>query len=153
MGGYCYLNNVAIVAQACLDQGAKRVAILDVDYHHGNGTQSIFYNRADVLVANIHGCPSFEYPHFLGYADETGEGAGEGFNLNLPLAAGSAWDVWGAALETACRRIATTRRTWCWYRSVSTPTRTIRSPVSSWTAPTTCAWANASPRWANRRCL
>ena len=106
MGGYCYLNNVAIVAQACLDQGAKRVAILDVDYHHGNGTQSIFYNRADVLVANIHGCPSFEYPHFLGYADETGEGAGEGFNLNLPLAAGSAWDVWGAALETACRRIA-----------------------------------------------
>ncbi|SIP91910.1 histone deacetylase family protein [Aquipseudomonas alcaligenes] len=106
MGGYCYLNNVAIVAQACLDQGAARVAILDVDYHHGNGTQSIFYDRDDVFVANIHGSPSFEYPHFLGYADETGAGRGEGFNLNLPLAAGSAWDVWGAALETACQRIA-----------------------------------------------
>ena len=106
MGGYCYLNNVAIVAQACLDQGAARVAILDVDYHHGNGTQSIFYDRDDVFVANIHGSPSFEYPHFLGYADETGAGRGEGFNLNLPLAAGSAWDIWGAALETACQRIA-----------------------------------------------
>lgn len=106
MGGYCYLNNAAITAQAFLDQGAKRVAILDVDYHHGNGTQSIFYGRDDVLVANIHGSPSFEYPHFLGYADETGEGAGLGFNLNLPLPAGSAWDVWGAALETACQRIA-----------------------------------------------
>ncbi|MEO4046859.1 histone deacetylase family protein [Pseudomonas sp. CAU 1711] len=106
MGGYCYLNNVAIAAQACLDQGAARVAILDVDYHHGNGTQAIFYDRADVLVVNIHGSPSFEYPHFLGYADETGTGAGEGCNLNLPLAAGSAWDTWGNALETACRRIA-----------------------------------------------
>jgi NADPH-dependent 7-cyano-7-deazaguanine reductase QueF-like protein len=89
-----------------LDQGAARVAILDVDYHHGNGTQSIFYDRDDVFVANIHGSPSFEYPHFLGYADETGAGRGEGFNLNLPLAAGSAWDVWGAALENACQRIA-----------------------------------------------
>ena len=97
---------MAIVAQACLDQGAARVAILDVDYHHGNGTQSIFYDRDDVFVANIHGSPSFEYPHFLGYADETGAGRGEGFNLNLPLAAGSAWDIWGAALETACQRIA-----------------------------------------------
>ena len=106
MGGYCYLNNAAIAAQAMLDQGAKRVAILDVDYHHGNGTQSIFYDRDDVFVANIHGSPSFEYPHFLGYADETGAGRGEGFNLNLPLAAGSAWDIWGAALETACQRIA-----------------------------------------------
>jgi len=106
MGGYCYLNNAAIVAQAFLDQGAARVAILDVDYHHGNGTQSIFYDRDDVLVTSIHGCPSFDYPHFLGYADETGSGRGAGFNLNLPLAAGSAWDVYGNALETACRRIA-----------------------------------------------
>lgn len=106
MGGYCYLNNAAIAAQAFLDQGHKKVAILDVDYHHGNGTQSIFYGRDDVLVANIHGSPSFEYPHFLGYADETGEGAGAGYNFNLPLAAGSAWDVWGAALEAACQRIS-----------------------------------------------
>ncbi|MCY1277034.1 Acetylpolyamine amidohydrolase 1 [compost metagenome] len=106
MGGYCYLNNAAIAAQACLDQGAARVAILDVDYHHGNGTQSIFYDRADVLFTSIHGDPRFEFPFFLGHADETGAGAGEGCNLNLPLAAGSAWDVWGAALESACRRIA-----------------------------------------------
>ncbi|CAD5107180.1 histone deacetylase family protein [Zestomonas carbonaria] len=106
MGGYCYLNNAAIAAQAFLDQGAARVAILDVDYHHGNGTQSIFYDRADVLFASIHGDPRFEFPFFLGYADETGAGAGEGFNLNLPLAAGSAWDAWGAALESACQRIA-----------------------------------------------
>ena len=107
MGGYCYLNNAAIAAQACLDQGALRVAILDVDYHHGNGTQSIFYNRNDVLVTSIHGDPSFEFPFFLGYADEIGEGAGRGFNYNLPLAAGSDWATWSAALESACQRIAT----------------------------------------------
>ena len=106
MGGYCYLNNAAIAAQRFLDQGAARVAILDVDYHHGNGTQSIFYDRADVLFASIHGDPRFEFPFFLGHADETGAGAGEGVNLNLPLAAGSAWDAWSAALECACRRIA-----------------------------------------------
>ncbi len=106
MGGYCYLNNAAIATQAFVDQGAARVAILDVDYHHGNGTQSIFYERSDVLVASIHASPSFDYPHFLGYADESGAGAGEGFNLNLPLAAASGWDAWGAALDTACRAIA-----------------------------------------------
>lgn len=105
MGGYCYLNNAAIAAQAFLDQGCKRVAILDVDYHHGNGTQSIFYDRSDVLFVSLHGDPSFEFPFFLGYADETGEGAGEGFNLNLPLAAGSTWAQWSAALESACARI------------------------------------------------
>ena len=106
MGGYCYLNNAAIATQAFLDGGCKRVAILDVDYHHGNGTQSIFYARNDVLVASIHGDPSFEFPFFLGYHDEVGEDAGKGFNLNLPLAAGSGWDRWSAALEQACARIA-----------------------------------------------
>ncbi|WPO99987.1 histone deacetylase family protein [Pseudomonas sp. HR96] len=105
MGGYCYLNNAAIAAQAFLDQGRSRVAILDVDYHHGNGTQAIFYSRSDVLFASIHGHPEFEFPFFLGYADETGEGAGEGFNYNYPLAAGSAWEVWSQALEQACQRI------------------------------------------------
>ena len=105
MGGYCYLNNAAIATQAFLDGGCKRVAILDVDYHHGNGTQSIFYARNDVLVASIHGDPSFEFPFFLGYHDEVGEGAGQGFNLNLPLAAGSGWERWSAALEEACARI------------------------------------------------
>ncbi|SDH31714.1 Acetoin utilization deacetylase AcuC [Pseudomonas flavescens] len=105
MGGYCYLNNAAIAAQAFLDQGCKRVAILDVDYHHGNGTQSIFYDRSDVLFVSIHGHPAFEFPFFLGYQDELGAGAGEGFNLNLPLASGSAWEQWSAALESACARI------------------------------------------------
>jgi acetoin utilization deacetylase AcuC-like enzyme len=105
MGGYCYLNNAAIAAQAFLDQGRKRVAILDVDYHHGNGTQSIFYDRSDVLFASIHGDPAEEFPFFLGYADETGEGQGEGLNFNYPLSAGSAWEAWAAALEQACGEI------------------------------------------------
>jgi len=105
MGGYCYLNNAAIAAQAFLDQGHKKVAILDVDYHHGNGTQSIFYARSDVLFTSIHGHPEAEFPFFLGYEDERGEGAGEGFNFNYPLAAGSDWAAWSAALEKACDEI------------------------------------------------
>ncbi len=106
MGGYCFLNNAAIATQAFLDQGARRVAILDVDYHHGNGTQDIFYRRDDVLFASIHGDPRVEYPYFLGYADERGEGAGEGCNHNYPLAHGSGWDLWSAALDDACVQIA-----------------------------------------------
>src|SRR5471030_1306298 len=89
-GGYCYLNNIAIAAQWFVDQGLKP-AILDVDYHHGNGTQSIFYRRADILFCSLHGDPSFAYPHFLGFADERGEGAGEGANLNLPLPMYTDW--------------------------------------------------------------
>lgn len=106
IGGYCYLNNAAIAAQAMLDQGASRVAILDVDYHHGNGTQDIFYDRGDVLFTSVHGDPRFEYPYFLGFADEKGVGVGEGFNFNYPLAAGSDWLVWSLALAAACRQIA-----------------------------------------------
>ncbi|WP_248746929.1 MULTISPECIES: histone deacetylase family protein [unclassified Pseudomonas] len=105
MGGYCYLNNAAIAAQAFLDQGHRKVAILDVDYHHGNGTQSIFYERSDVIFTSLHGHPEAEFPFFLGYADELGEGPGEGFNFNYPLAAGTAWDQWSAALEQACGEI------------------------------------------------
>ncbi|HUL64937.1 MAG TPA: histone deacetylase family protein [Burkholderiaceae bacterium] len=104
-GGYCFLNNAAVAAQALLDDGAHRVAILDVDYHHGNGTQSIFYDRADVLVLSIHGDPRTEYPYYLGHADETGRGAGEGFNHNYPLPAGSSNEVWFEALDAACNRI------------------------------------------------
>jgi acetoin utilization deacetylase AcuC-like enzyme len=104
-GGYCYLNNIAIAAQWLVDQGLKP-AILDVDYHHGNGTQSIFYGRGDVLFCSIHGDPSFAYPHFLGFADETGAGRGEGANLNLPLAMYAAWDAYSAALDVASKRIA-----------------------------------------------
>jgi acetoin utilization deacetylase AcuC-like enzyme len=105
-GGYCFINNAAVAAQHLLDQGAKRVAILDVDYHHGNGTQQIFYARNDVLLVNIHATPDQEYPYLLGFADEPGMGAGEGFNLNLPLSWGTDWAGWSAALETGCQRIA-----------------------------------------------
>ncbi len=105
MGGYCFLNNAAVAAQALRAQGSARVAILDVDYHHGNGTQSIFYHRADILFVSIHGDPRTEYPFYLGYADETGEAQGEGFNLNLPLPARSQASAWFAALEAACTRI------------------------------------------------
>lgn len=105
MGGYCFLNNAAVAAQTLRNVGCAKVAVLDVDYHHGNGTQSIFYDRADVLFVSIHGDPRTEYPFYLGHADETGEGAGLGFNLNLPLPAGSSKAVWFAALATACEKI------------------------------------------------
>lgn len=104
-GGYCFLNNAAIAAQACLDQGAERVAILDIDYHHGNGTQSLFYHRADVGFASLHGDPRQEFPYFLGYADETGSGAGEGYNWNYPLPWGTVAETWFAALDAACQRL------------------------------------------------
>ncbi len=105
-GGYCFLNNAALAAQHLLDDGARRVAILDVDYHHGNGTQSIFYKRSDVLFVSIHGDPRSEYPYYLGHADETGEAEGSGYNMNLPLAAGATSAQWFAALETACIKLA-----------------------------------------------
>lgn len=106
MGGYCYLNNAAIAAQYLRDNGCERVAILDVDYHHGNGTQSIFYERADVFCASLHADPSVEYPSFLGYADETGSGAGAGFNRNFPLPHGTDWASYSVALHNACDLIA-----------------------------------------------
>jgi acetoin utilization deacetylase AcuC-like enzyme len=105
MGGYCYLNNAAIAVQWLRDQGAARVAVLDIDYHHGNGTQQIFYDRSDVFFASLHGDPRVEYPYFLGYADETGTGDGAGCNLNLPLPHGTAWPAYAAALDVACRAI------------------------------------------------
>jgi acetoin utilization deacetylase AcuC-like enzyme len=106
LGGYCFINNAAVAAQAFIDDGADRVAILDVDYHHGNGTQTIFYERPDVLVQSIHGDPKTEYPFDPGHADETGAGAGLGFNQNHPLPAGSHNKAWFAALARACARIA-----------------------------------------------
>ena len=104
-GGYCFLNNAALAAQHLRDSGVNRVAVLDVDYHHGNGTQAIFYDRADVFFASIHGDPRTEYPFFLGHADEFGSGAGEGANLNLPLPRGTDYASWAAALETALTAI------------------------------------------------
>ena len=104
-GGYCFLNNAAVAAQYLRDHGAARIAILDVDYHHGNGTQDIFYDRADVLFVSLHGDPVTEFPYFSGYADETGAGEGVGFNLNFPLPAGTTFGEWRAALATALKRI------------------------------------------------
>ncbi len=106
MAGYCFINNAAVAAQWFLDKGAKRVSILDVDYHHGNGTQEIFYRRSDVQVINLHGDPNDEYPYFLGFAEERGEGAGEGFNINYPMRHGTGWDLWSEALEDGCRKLA-----------------------------------------------
>lgn len=106
MGGYCYINNAAVAAQWFRDRGARRVSILDVDYHHGNGTQEIFWERADVQVINLHADPMQEYPYFLGHADERGSGAGEGFNINYPMPFGTAFDRWDAALQDACARLA-----------------------------------------------
>jgi acetoin utilization deacetylase AcuC-like enzyme len=86
-GGFCYLNNAAIAA--CILRGKfARVAILDVDVHHGNGTQDIFYDRADVFVVSLHGDPSRFYPFYWGYAGECGAEDGRGANLNLPLPRG-----------------------------------------------------------------
>jgi acetoin utilization deacetylase AcuC-like enzyme len=98
-GGYCFLNNAAIAAQSLRDGGAARVAILDVDFHHGNGTQDIFYDRDDMLFVSLHGDPLQCFPYFSGHADETGAGAGLGFNLNLPMPRGTAYDGWSAALS------------------------------------------------------
>ena len=104
-GGYCFFNNAAVAAQALLDGGAERVALLDVDYHHGNGSQSIFYDRADVLYVSLHGDPRQEFPYFLGYADETGTRAGEGYNCNFPMPWGTQWDDYEEYLDRGLERI------------------------------------------------
>ncbi len=102
-GGYCYLNNAAIAANWLSSKG--RVAVLDIDYHAGNGTQDIFYEHADVLSISIHADPDFEYPHFSGYADERGAGAGLGFHHNFPLPAGTDDAAYLATLEIALGHI------------------------------------------------
>jgi acetoin utilization deacetylase AcuC-like enzyme len=87
-GGYCFLNNAAIAAEHARRAGAERVAVLDIDYHHGNGTQQIFYDRGDVLYVSAHADPDRAYPYFTGFADERGTGPGNEATLNLPLPAG-----------------------------------------------------------------
>jgi acetoin utilization deacetylase AcuC-like enzyme len=104
-GGYCFLNNAAIAAQRLLDGGAERIAILDVDYHHGNGTQSIFYQRSDVVFVSLHGDPRVEFPYFLGYEDERGEGEGLGYNFNYPLPWGTGFETWLEALDDGISKI------------------------------------------------
>jgi acetoin utilization deacetylase AcuC-like enzyme len=98
--GYCFLNNAAIAAAAWADRSA-RVAILDVDYHHGNGTQQIFWERADVCVVSLHADPAREYPFFSGYADERGAGSGDGTTHNYPLPLGTDWAGYAPALDDA----------------------------------------------------
>lgn len=98
-GGFCYVNNAAIAADVLRTDGP--VAILDIDTHHGNGTQAIFYDLPDVMFVSIHGDPAETFPFFWGYAEETGMGAGEGANLNLPLPPGSSAETWFDALEKA----------------------------------------------------
>ncbi len=102
-GGYCYINNAAVAANWLSAHG--KVALLDIDYHAGNGTQDIFYERADVLSISIHADPDFEYPYFAGYADETGAGAGAGFHRNFPLPLGADDSVYQKALDQALELI------------------------------------------------
>jgi acetoin utilization deacetylase AcuC-like enzyme len=104
-GGFCYLNNVAIAANYMATQ-LGRVAILDIDTHHGNGTQSIFYQRSDVHFVSIHGDPNFLFPFYAGYTHERGEGAGEGFNLNIPVPLKSEDPAWLAAISEGLVSIA-----------------------------------------------
>lgn len=103
-GGFCYLNNAAIAAQWLVDEG-QRVAILDLDFHHGNGTQAIFYGRADVFTCSIHADPLHEYPYFWGFADEYGAGAGINHNFNLPLPLGTEEARYLTAVAETLRRI------------------------------------------------
>lgn len=106
MGGYCYLNNAAIAARTATVRGLGPVAILDIDYHHGNGTQDIFYADPDVFFTSIHADPRTDYPFYWGHADERGEGAGEGTTLNLPLPRGTDGAAYRPALDTALAAIA-----------------------------------------------
>ncbi len=107
-GGFCFLNNTAIAAQR-LRREYARVAVIDVDVHHGNGTQACFYRRKDVLTISLHADPVRFYPFFWGHAAERGAGEGEGFNLNLPMPRGTGDDAYLDALEGAGRRLTAFR--------------------------------------------
>ncbi len=106
LGGYSYLSNAAVAAEHSIGSGRNRVAILDVDYHHGNGTQDIFYERTDVAYASIHADPATDYPFYWGHADEAGLGEGEGATLNLPLPRDTDWSGYEPALNEALDWIA-----------------------------------------------
>lgn len=106
MGGYCYLNTVAIAAQYSLDQGASSIAVLDVDYHHGNGTQDIFYERGDVLTVSLHADPKTDYPFYWGHEDECGHGKGDGANINLTMPRGTGWTAYRPQLARALEAVA-----------------------------------------------
>ena len=102
-GGSCYLNNAAIAAQALRERGAARVAVIDIDAHHANGTQAVFYQRGDVYVGSVHVDPGAGwFPHYVGYADERGAAAGSEANRNVPLAPGTGDTGWLAAIDVLC---------------------------------------------------
>ena len=100
-GGFCYFNNAAVAASHLAQRTGEKVAVLDLDYHHGNGTQQIFYRRGDICYVSLHADPRRAYPFFTGYADETGAGPGVGANFNLPLGTGVGDDAYLAALDRA----------------------------------------------------
>ncbi len=104
-GGYCFFNNAAIVAQHLATTTGGKVTVLDVDYHHGNGTQQIFYDRPDVQFVSLHGDPTRAYPYVTGHRDETGTGQGLGTTSNYPMAIRADDDTYVAALEAACEEI------------------------------------------------
>jgi acetoin utilization deacetylase AcuC-like enzyme len=104
-GGYCFFNNAAVAAHHVSSTTGSKVTVLDVDFHHGNGTQQIFYRRDDVQYVSLHGDPARTYPYLSGFADETGAGRGAGSNLNVPLAAGCDDEAYLAALGSACDAI------------------------------------------------
>lgn len=104
-GGHCYLNNSALAAEHLRAAGAGRVAVLDIDSHHGNGTQGIFWHRADVLTVSVHGDPNHYYPWYVGHAEERGGAGGEGANVNFPLARGAGDQPWLEAVAAACAAV------------------------------------------------
>ncbi|NQU42200.1 histone deacetylase family protein [bacterium] len=109
-GGFCYFNNAAIAAHRLSANGP--VALLDIDYHHGNGTQDIFYQRSDVLTVSVHGHPRTSYPYFAGYADEKGEGDGVGYNRNYPIYPGATTAQYLEVLDRALRRVSRFKPEW-----------------------------------------
>jgi acetoin utilization deacetylase AcuC-like enzyme len=104
-GGYCFFNNAAVAAHHVAATTGTKVVVLDVDYHHGNGTQQIFYERGDVMYVSLHGDPARAYPYAIGFADETGAGAGVGANVNLPLPERLDDEGYLVALDHACDAI------------------------------------------------
>jgi acetoin utilization deacetylase AcuC-like enzyme len=105
-GGYCFFNAASVAANHLAEQTGEPVAILDVDYHHGNGTQQIFYERSDVLYCSIHGHPDHAYPYFTGWEEETGAGKGEGYTMNIPLDAGCTDERYLESFDRALDRIS-----------------------------------------------
>ncbi|MES0041813.1 histone deacetylase family protein [Mesorhizobium sp. M0091] len=148
MRGSCYLNNAAIAARRLRRNGAHKVAIVDIDYHHGNGTQEIFYEASDVLTCSIHVDPTLDYPFYAGFADEIGKGGGKGFNLSLVLQRDAAFTQWAVALAACLQRVRDFDADALVIAPGSTPTRTSQTPraTSGWRAKTISVSGNP---WAN----